>query len=143
LDIIALEIVEILSNLVWVAVAAALLAVWLTGRWRGRAESLLPAIGMQLVALAVLVVILLPVISVTDDLQANTNPAETERMARRGDAQPAPDQPLQHVPVALAVLASAPRLPRMQAWGFIARQHLAAESFRGFFRDLPARSPPA
>jgi hypothetical protein len=38
---------------------------------------------MQVVALATLIVILLPVISVTDDLQAIQNPAELECGARR------------------------------------------------------------
>ncbi len=134
---------ETFSNLLWVAVAVALWALWLTRRRQCPAKSVLPTIGMQLVALGVLAVILLPVISLTDDLQANTNPAETERVARGGDLQPSPDQPLHHLPVALAVLVAAPRLPRMQAWGIIAREHSTAEVRLGFFPGLPARSPPA
>jgi hypothetical protein len=40
----------------------------------------------QLVALAVLVLILFPVISVTDDLQAMQNPAEADSSLRRNEA---------------------------------------------------------
>jgi len=38
---------------------------------------------MQLAALAVLILLLLPVISVTDDLQVISNPAETDSTLRR------------------------------------------------------------
>jgi hypothetical protein len=41
---------------------------------------------MQFVALAVLILILFPVISVTDDLQAAQNPAETDCCLRRNHA---------------------------------------------------------
>lgn len=40
---------------------------------------------MQLVALSLLTMILLPVISVSDDLQASHNPAEVERTCLRND----------------------------------------------------------
>jgi hypothetical protein len=85
--------VETFFNLLWVAVTILLGAAWFANRRNSGAKSLLPAIGVQLVALAVLAAILLPVISLTDDLQANTNPAETERVTRRGDLQLSPDQP--------------------------------------------------
>lgn len=79
---------EILSNLAWGAVALALWALWLNGQLRrrdGRAGSLLPGLGVQLVALAMLSAVLLPVISITDDLQSSNIPAEVERTLPRND----------------------------------------------------------
>jgi hypothetical protein len=45
----------------------------------------LPALAVQLISLAALTAILLPVISITDDLQAANNPAEVERSAGKRD----------------------------------------------------------
>lgn len=69
---------EICLNFAWVLVAIWMVALWLrygprTGENR----------RMQLVALAVLVLILLPVISVTDDLMALQNAAEADCCLRR------------------------------------------------------------
>jgi hypothetical protein len=142
LDIIDPCIVETFFNLLWVAVAATLWTWWLTEHRRRHAQSLLPAVGLQLVALAVLAVILLPVISLTDDLQATTNPAETERGARAGDLQPSPDQPVHPLPLALVMLVVAPELPRLQAQEFIAQERSVVQRSPDFFRRLPARAPP-
>jgi hypothetical protein len=73
--------VELLLNLAGVLVAAAMVCLWL--RWAPRA-------GVdrrtQVVALALLILILFPVISVTDDLMAARNPAETDTCVRRNYA---------------------------------------------------------
>ncbi|MGA7523093.1 MAG: hypothetical protein WBW84_11590 [Acidobacteriaceae bacterium] len=76
---------ELLSNLVWIAVALALWGVWLAEQRRGRGAWLRSGIMVQVTALAVLTMILLPVISVSDDLQASHNPAEAERTCVRND----------------------------------------------------------
>lgn len=76
---------ELLSNLVWVIVALALWTVWLTQRRTLRPASPRFGISGQIVSLAVLTLILLPVISVSDDLQASHNPAEVERTCTRSD----------------------------------------------------------
>jgi hypothetical protein len=77
---------EIIFNLVWVLMAVAFVRLWTryarkegTSRW------------LQAIALATLIVILLPVISVTDDLQAIQNPAELECGVRRNHAASNPD----------------------------------------------------
>jgi len=57
---------------------------------------------MQITALAVLIVILFPVVSLTDDLLACTAPAEIEHLVRR-DLQ---DQPTGHVDTAPVILVS-------------------------------------
>ena len=76
---------ELLCNLVWVAVTAALWSSWLVRRRHAKTASILPTIALQLVSLAALTAILLPVISITDDLQAANNPAEVERSAGKRD----------------------------------------------------------
>jgi hypothetical protein len=69
---------ELLLNLAWVLLASLMFCLWLR---------LTPHTGvsprLQLVALAVLLLILFPVISVTDDLQAVQNPAEADCLVRR------------------------------------------------------------
>jgi ABC-type transport system involved in cytochrome c biogenesis permease subunit len=69
---------ELILNLIGAFVAMALVGLWL--RWAPRA-------GVdrrtQIVALALLILILFPVISVTDDLLAIQNPAETDTSLRR------------------------------------------------------------
>ena len=72
---------ELLLNLAGALVALALVCLWLRiapARENGAKRS------TQLVALALLILILFPVISVTDDLIAAQNPAETDSVQRRG-----------------------------------------------------------
>jgi hypothetical protein len=74
---------ETILNLVWALLAALMFGLWLRfapcpGLTR-RADSR----RMQFVALAALILLLFPVISVTDDLQAIQNPAETDSCQRR------------------------------------------------------------
>ena len=69
---------ELLLNLAWVLLAATMFCLWL--RFAPR-SSVSP--HLQFMALAVLLLILFPVISVTDDLQAVQNPAEADCLVRR------------------------------------------------------------
>ena len=84
------SIVEIFLNFAWAALAVTLVALWLhTGSRMGYSRY------SQIVAIAVLIAILFPVISVSDDLMAVQNPAETDNCQRRdhlapGDAHPLP-----------------------------------------------------
>jgi hypothetical protein len=70
--------VEIILNFVWLAVAATMVTLW----WR-QPFSAKPQRGLQLIAIAALLLILFPVISVTDDLMAAQSPAETDTTVRR------------------------------------------------------------
>jgi hypothetical protein len=69
---------ELFLNIAWILLAGLLFGLWqhCTPR-KGTSRT------MQLVALAMLVLILFPVISVTDDLQAAQNLAETDCCQRR------------------------------------------------------------
>jgi len=69
---------ELILNFVWVLLAASMVCAWLRSNPRSGTDR-----RLQFVALAVLLLILFPVISVTDDLQAVQNPAETDCCQRR------------------------------------------------------------
>jgi hypothetical protein len=69
---------ELVLNLAW-----GLLAALMYGCWLRLAASKEVDRRMQFIALALLVLILFPVISVTDDLQAAQNPAEADCCLRR------------------------------------------------------------
>ena len=105
---------ELALNLAWVLLSALmfLLCLRYTPRQSGDRR-------MQFVTLAVLLLILFPVISVTDDLQAIQNPAETDSCQRRDHGYPGPHSPLS--PVAALPLPAVAELsfgfPRASAPG--------------------------
>ena len=69
---------EITLNLAW-----ALLTIWMVCMWLRFAPRGITGRRTQFTALAVLILILLPAISITDDLLAARNPAEVDCCARR------------------------------------------------------------
>jgi hypothetical protein len=69
---------ELTLNLAW-----ALLALWMLGAWLRVAPTAARERRAQFVALAVVILILLPAISMTDDLVAAQNPAEVDCCVRR------------------------------------------------------------
>lgn len=138
---------EILSNLAWGLVVVVLWGFWLKGLSRGeqgaRGKVLLPAIGVQLVALAMLSAVLLPVISVTDDLQSANFPAEVERAGGRNDRHLALDQPMHPLPVALALLIFSLRPLRLHTIAFLRGDELLPRQRNAYARTLWSRPPPA
>jgi len=69
---------EIFLNLVWASLALASIGLWARFERRAGSERHLP-----MIALGLLLVILFPVISVSDDLWAIQNPAEADTCLRR------------------------------------------------------------
>ena len=96
---------EMILNLVWVLGAIASVALWLRVAHRNGASP-----RAQFVARLLLLVIVFPVISVTDDLQALQNPAELDCCARRHHAASCTHSILSAVaappPLAMAELSS-------------------------------------
>jgi hypothetical protein len=72
---------ELALNLAWACSAIVIVCLWLRFAPRAGASR-----RTQWVALAVLILVLFPVISVTDDLQAVQNPAEVDSCLRRDHA---------------------------------------------------------
>ncbi len=69
---------ELFLNLAWAVLSICMLCLWLRlAPRRGRDRRI------QFVALAMIILILLPAISVTDDLQAARNPADIDTCLRR------------------------------------------------------------
>ena len=80
---------EVLLNLAWAALAVALVAAWLRGGGRTHSNR-----RGQIVAIAVLIAILFPVISVSDDLMAVQSSSETDNCLRRDHLLPSSAHPL-------------------------------------------------
>jgi hypothetical protein len=101
-------------NLVWALLAVVLVRLWVRYAPRKGASQ-----RMQVATLAMLILILFPVISVTDDLVAAQNPADVEIYMRRGHTAG-----IQHV--IFPVVATLP--PVVFGGLFFGHQRLAAPS---------------
>jgi hypothetical protein len=77
-------------NLAWLVVAGVLVTLWLRSNGQNRAEC-----RGQVIAMAVLIAILFPVISVSDDLQAIQNASEADNYLRRNHLVPSNPSPVQ------------------------------------------------
>jgi hypothetical protein len=84
---------ELVLNLAWMVLTALMFWLWLRHAPRKGASR-----TMQIVALATVFLILLPAISVTDDLVMAQNPAETDRCQRKDERAAVPHAA--HFPVA-------------------------------------------
>ncbi len=79
---------EILLNCVWLLLGLSLISAWSAHAWRSRScrpDTLLPSRGLQFTALLLLVILLFPVISLTDDIAMCTAPRDAERALRLHD----------------------------------------------------------
>lgn len=92
---------ELFLNSLWAAFAIVCLAQWHRGAHREKRER-----HTTFVALVMLVVILFPVISVSDDLWAIQNPAEADSFVRRDSHAPLP-QSVHHPVAGLPEVATA------------------------------------
>ena len=119
---------ELLFNLIWAALSATMVLLWLRFAPRDGASR-----RMQFVALAVLILVLFPVISVTDDLQAALNPAETDTCLRRS----------QVLSVAHSVFPAISALPlsNMAHLPFAVMKTRVEAILPAFLPDDPAQSP--
>jgi len=115
---------ESLCNLGWLAVTIAFWGFWCAQRRqvnsRAKRQLLLPAIVVQLISLCALTAILLPVISITDDLQASNNPAEVERGAGKRDQFLNPHHVPHGIPGTIALAVPRRRAPLMRRLAFLA-----------------------
>jgi hypothetical protein len=69
---------ELALNLIWLLLALVMVSFWLRQAPRQASQR-----RAQMIALSVLLIILLPAISMTDDLMAAQNPAEVDSTLRR------------------------------------------------------------
>jgi hypothetical protein len=120
--------VEILLNCLWLILGLSLIAAWsmldrLPAARRSAADAqFLPSRRVQFIAVLMLVILLFPVISVTDDLARCAAPRETERALRLHDCF---DDPLDNSPSGPALL------PPASVW---------TELIAAAFRQVPHQS---
>ncbi len=104
---------ELLFNLLWVGLSIGLIGLWLLSRRRWQDDALRPGSHIQIAALAIVIVILLPVVSLTDDLLACTAPAEVEHLVRR-DLLDHVDNDLQAASIVVAAVVSLQNAAELQ-----------------------------
>jgi hypothetical protein len=119
---------ELGLNVAWGLLAGVMFCLWL--RFRSR-----EGVGRrgQFVALVVLLLILFPVISLTDDLQAALNPAEADFCLRRDQGNSLPHSILS--PVAALPVSGLNEL------SFSAQRMVAPGGLEAPIFDLPALAP--
>lgn len=128
---------EIVLNLAWLTLAIVMVLAWIrTDGQTGHSRS------GQIVAIALLVAILFPVISVTDDLMAAQNPAETDTCLRRDHLLPFNA----HTPLPVVAL---PAIPAFTGISLGPSRYISPQNLAPLSADLPAlasiqnRPPPA
>ncbi len=141
--IIRLNAVELLSNLAWAVAIAAMWGLWLALQRSERRASVLPAVAVQVIGLAMVSAILLPAISVTDDLHASNIPAEVERVCSWSHRQSTLQQPSHILPLALALLLLCPRPSRVRTIAFLTAERLTPSRQTAYQPLLWSRPPPA
>jgi hypothetical protein len=134
--------VEILLNLVWVALSVTLSVFWLLRRVSSNPKEHSISVKTQLVSLAVVLLILLPVVSLTDDLQASIAPAEVEHACRRGDALPGHDAPLPSQFAIVATWLIILHSPNSIAVGPASQSVEVHHPQSGFVHPFQSRPPP-
>ena len=134
---------EFFFNVVWGSISLLLGYIWLAGLFKAEADSPLPHRRTQFVALGMLILILLPVVSLTDDLSAVTTPVETEHFSRRAHILPATDQAADIAALLHARLFLSRYLPHLQTFARLEPSVQGARPQTGCIRQLANRPPPA
>lgn len=133
---------EAFFNLLWVAISLLMVGFWLARTARGDDDPVRHSIGVQLIALALLIVILLPVVSLTDDLHASAMLAEADHMWRRCDFQAIGDLALHAVAVAITGLALLQIASQSRTVAWLSMPPRKANPCSGYQCVLATRPPP-
>src|SRR5664279_428517 len=136
------RIIKTGTRLVWVALSVALSVYWLLRRVPRNGDDHSVSVKTQLVSLAVVVLILLPVVSLTDDLQASIAPAEVEHACRRGDSLPGHDAQLQSQFAIVATWLIVLHSPTSIAVGSPSHSTEVLHPQLGFAHVFQSRPPP-
>jgi hypothetical protein len=133
--------VELLLNFAWLVLSASLTVLWIRGLGVAPAGSKQPSARVQLLALAMLIVVLLPAISMTDDMQALST-AEVEHVARCADLLPNSDQPADLLVVPDADLFPSKNVFNLQTFARVEPSLEKARPLKGSIRQSANRPPP-
>ena len=133
---------ELFLNLLWFSVSVSLVVLWTWAIRRGHTRIR----WSTLAALALLLILLLPVISMTDDLVAMAAPLEDDHLVRRGEMpllhlHQIPAAPFDAIALAALLLFGftflATRLSRLISISYPVKQKA------GFVRAMAMRPPPS
>ena len=130
---------ELILNLVWLVASIFLVAAWIWSIRKGYIEFE----WATLIALILLIVILFPVISMTDDMVMMRAPAEIEHIMRRSEAPLAPVAMLGLLGVLAALVLIIVSMAAPQFYSQIRSRVFAARLLDGFIRAFGVRPPPA
>lgn len=134
---------ELFFNLLWVAVSLLMVGFWLLRTARATGDPVRHSIGVQLVALALLIIILLPVVSLTDDLHATALLAECDHLWRRCDFQAIGELALHAISVAITGFALLSVSPQQRTVAWLAVPDRKTNSCADYLPILGTRPPPA
>ena len=132
---------ELLLNFAWLVLSTSLAILWIRELRSVPAGSRQPSTTVQLLALAMLIVILLPAISMTDDMQALST-AEVEHVTRRADLLPNSDQPADLIIPPEAELFLTRTAFNLQAFARVELCIEKARTQKGSIRQSANRPPP-
>jgi hypothetical protein len=135
-------VLELLFNVAWLALSLGLVCLWFSSPRRRSRKSPGATICVQLIALALLILILLPVVSLTDDLYASATPVEAEHFSRRGDLLPAHNIFLHTISAALSGFPVHQDAPYEQYPGFSSPDYIPGHPETGHFTVAGIRPPP-
>ena len=130
---------ELILNLVWLVASIFLVTAWIWSIRKGYIEFE----WSTLIALILLIVILFPVISMTDDMVMMRAPAEIEHIMRRSEAPLAPVAMLGLLGVLAALVLIAVSMASPQFYSQIRSRVFGARLLDGFIRAFGVRPPPA
>jgi hypothetical protein len=130
--------VELFLNLAWVATSVFLVIAWIWSIREGHTQFA----WTTLIALVVLIVILFPAISMTDDLIAMSAPAEGEHMIRRSEAPLVPVAVLGLLGALAAIMMVVLNMTAPSFYFRIRTRVFAAILLAGFIRAFGVRPPP-
>ncbi|MDI3255618.1 MAG: hypothetical protein QJR10_12655 [Bacillota bacterium] len=133
---------EIFFNLAWMALSMALLLLWLQGSRKRHPSCRLPSLRVQCVALGMLILVLLPVVSLSDDLQAMMVASEIEHTGRRTEILPMHDQPAEFA-LLLIQLQDLHTFPHQRILAWLRPVDAEARPLDGNLREMANRPPPA
>lgn len=130
---------ELFLNLTWLATSLLLVAGWIWSIHKGYIEFE----WTTFIALALLIVILFPVISMTDDMVVMRAPAEVEHMLRSSERPLAPVAILGFLSAFAAIALSILKAAAPSFYSRIRPHVFAAALLAGFIRAFGVRPPPA
>ena len=136
--------VELLLNLLWLAASASLGVLLLNSRGRRgvASEDRIHSYSAAWISYLVLIAMLLPVISMTDDLQAIVTPTDGEQIVRRMEAAVPGHSPIHLHPTVFLQARSAWLAPVFEARPLEAVQNLHP-SYCWYRQTTQGRAPPA